>query len=783
MNVNGWTVANEQLRQRILLSTDADIISINETHLAGDSEITLRGYIWYGLNRPTRHCRAPITHGGVGIFVRSLLFDCYSVSVVDKSLDGLLGIKLVHKGSDFEMIIYTVYLPPEGSNWGRDAQVVYNHLLRETYENAHLDSIIVCGDLNSRIADKEDFLMGIDDIPARKSMDEVSNQHGISLLEFLLESKTCILNGRVTPELDDFTCVSTRGRSVVDYFIVPHNFLQYCVSCKVSLSNDVIEANDLLYLIGRKSRAPDHSLLELVIDVDISRLLRAEISNASPSDVHAKKNFNRKLIPRNFMSSENELQALSDVNNAFEMCRDQQCEVDRVYMQLTDLLFSKMKELDPQFDRPFKTKNGQRPRKPFWNDELTSLWREMRIKERAYLKSKPSRERVLNRIAFKSAQDIFDKRYRFFERAFKKKEMFEIENIRSNDPKVFWDQLKKLGPRREQAIPLEVYNAEGDIVTDPRKVLEQWQSEFQKLYAATSNEQVDDVHQRLIMTENHFHDPLYEEPLDSSLNLPFTLTEIERVVIEAKNNKATGMDLIPYELLKFPAVISTLRELFQLLFDYHMTPSDWCGSLIHPLLKSRANDARIPMNYRGISLINTLAKLYSAALNRRVSVYLESNSLLPDEQCGFRPGRGCDDQLFVLNSVIQSRNQHDLGTFAAFIDLRKAFDAVNRDMLLYRLSQLGIGGNCYFAIKALYCNTWAQVRVNHMCTDPFPTPSGVRQGDTLSPTLFIAFMSDLSRELNESPHAVTMGALRLNHLLYADNIVLLAESLLPSEPP
>jgi hypothetical protein len=89
---------------------------------------------------------------------------------------------------------------------------------------------------------------------------------------------------------------------------------------------------------------------------------------------------------------------------------------------------------------------------------------------------------------------------------------------------------------------------------------------------------------------------------------------------------------------------------------------------------------------------------------------------------------------------------------------------------------MGIGGNCYFAIKALYRNTWAQVRVNHACTDPFPTPSGVRQGDTLSPTLFIAFMSDLSRELNENPHAVKIGALRLNHLLYADDIVLLAES-------
>ena len=59
------------------------------------------------------------------------------------------------------------------------------------------------------------------------------------------------------------------------------------------------------------------------------------------------------------------------------------------------------------------------------------------------------------------------------------------------------------------------------------------------------------------------------------------------------------------------AVINTRRELFHFLFDHHLTPSDWRGSLIHPLLKKRTDDARIPMNYRGISLINTLVKLYS----------------------------------------------------------------------------------------------------------------------------------------------------------------------------
>ena len=103
-NVNGWTDSNNELRQRMLIATDADIISLNETHLAGDATVTLPGYHWYGFNRQSRHCRAPITHGGVGIFIRSCIMNLFSVHVIDKCFDGILGLKFVHKTSDFEMI-------------------------------------------------------------------------------------------------------------------------------------------------------------------------------------------------------------------------------------------------------------------------------------------------------------------------------------------------------------------------------------------------------------------------------------------------------------------------------------------------------------------------------------------------------------------------------------------------------------------------------------------------------------------------------------------------------
>ena len=75
-NVNGWTDINHTLRTVILQSLDADIISVNETHLRGEGTIDIEGYIWFGNNRIT-HVRAPRASGGVGILVKSWLFAKY----------------------------------------------------------------------------------------------------------------------------------------------------------------------------------------------------------------------------------------------------------------------------------------------------------------------------------------------------------------------------------------------------------------------------------------------------------------------------------------------------------------------------------------------------------------------------------------------------------------------------------------------------------------------------------------------------------------------------------
>jgi hypothetical protein len=87
--------------------------------------------------------------------------------------------------------------------------------------------------------------------------------------------------------------------------------------------------------------------------------------------------------------------------------------------------------------------------------------------------------------------------------------------------------------------------------------------------------------------------------------------------------------------------------------------------------------------------------------------------------------------------VVRARLDRGKSTFACFVDFKKAFDCVNRDLLLFKLFSSGINGKFYNAIKLFYKDPIACVQINNLRTDWFPTPFGVKQGDLLPCLLFI----------------------------------------------
>ena len=256
------TKSNEQLRIGIINEINADIFSLNETHLGGSQIINVEGYSWKGFNRTCVHKDAPKASGGVGFLIKDKILQEYSFEIIDKSFDGILCVKLTSKSTDYSLLLLTCYLPPENSVWGRSSKEFLSHVFSNIYINNECDSVFVCGDFNARIGPLDD-LTDFDDVNSikRHVIDKTINQHGHSFIEFLNEAKLCILNGCFNETENNFTSVSTRGKAVVDYICVPHDVMENCVSFKVRTARSIIEDGNLSGLLGERSKAPDHSAL------------------------------------------------------------------------------------------------------------------------------------------------------------------------------------------------------------------------------------------------------------------------------------------------------------------------------------------------------------------------------------------------------------------------------------------------------------------------------------------------------------------------------------------
>ena len=164
-------------------------------------------------------------------------------------------------------------------------------------------------------------------------------------------------------------------------------------------------------------------------------------------------------------------------------------------------------------------------------------------------------------------------------------------------------------------------------------------------------------------------------------------------------------DNLPNEILKHPHLLALLHRFFCSCFDNNVIPSVWYKSIICPVLK-KDKDSRYPANYRAISLMSTVAKLFSDIVNSRIVYYMECNELFSEEQNGFRRMRSCQDHLFVLATLIRNRKRDNLSTYACFIDFSRAFDGINRTLLWYKLSKLDIPGKILNVMKTMYAHIY-----------------------------------------------------------------------------
>ena len=703
------------------------------------------------------------------------------MTILDKNLDGLLVVKFTHKQSEFEFAVFICYVPPEGSPWSQNISDYYAYLTSEIYSNFECDMIFIVGDMNGRIG-KKDETYSEDNIRNRVVLDNQSNSQGTAFIDCISDLRFCVLNGRF--ENDNFTCISHKGKSVVDYVAVPYDCLEKCSDFCVITPVDAVDDSNSRFLIGEKSKMSDHSILICTFSATYSSQCPELDSDSGPQYPGRKRRYCFKNIPDNFCNNDAFKAALQVYITKLETLQSDQHNIDEAYNDFCEQLVSEMDSYLDMGSADRQTRKRYKSYKPFWDEELTNLWLDMKNKNKLFNKSKKSlRFKDQCHLDFKTAQSLFDKALRKKERKYKRDQLENLDSVCTSDPKQFWEDLNKLGSRKPTGIPEKARKADGLLTNDMNDTLDVWKNDFSTLfsrpgYDRSSTEYVSliaELNRRENATKNSNYEPENELMYDY-LNERILLAEIKKAVDRLKCGKAVGLDIIPNEVIKRPILLNALHLFFNTCFDSGLSPSVWSKSIISPIPKSSMTDPYMPLQYRGISLLSCVYKLYAAILNDRLYSYLDVLDLTNDAQNGFRRGRSCEDHIHSLVSQIRQGINTSKDSFCCYIDMQKAFDFLDRDLLLLKLLRLGVAGKFYWAIRNSLMDTSSCVRLGPSAksSDFFNTTFGTRQGDVISPNLFSVYINDLLTDLRnnmkESDHIIC------NVFAYADDLVIISDS-------
>ena len=352
--------------------------------------------------------------------------------------------------------------------------------------------------------------------------------------------------------------------------------------------------------------------------------------------------------------------------------------------------------------------------------------------------------------------------------------MGRIEDAFENDHRKLWQLVQRLTPTGNKVTLAPVRNKKGILAKSEEQILETW-AEHQEFLGTPKAHELEDKRfaestkeEVLVLSEISQHIGA------SDIDRDFDDEGIEAGIEALKYHKAAAEDGTRNPMYKCGGgeMVKHLSKLFNHLKKVEKTPASWQRSVVVNLFKE--GDKTEPGNYRGIALISCLGKLYLSLWARRLAEYAETK--LTDGQGGFRRHRSTVDQAVALHEVLLRRRKKGQTSYTCFIDFRKAFATVWHEGLWKRLWDSGIRGKAWRVVKSLYSSVHAQVQVGDKKTRSVRMRQGVRQGCPLSPILFNYFVDELSRKLSQSGYGVEAGEAFLHSLLYADDVVLVADT-------
>ena len=417
--------------------------------------------------------------------------------------------------------------------------------------------------------------------------------------------------------------------------------------------------------------------------------------------------------------------------------------VENVVRNFTQFLHDEAFEMFGKTTSNRKRPQGQKQNKEWFDDNCKNAKREFTNARNIFNRVKNDQSRMI----FTRARTKYNHAKKKAQQKFKRSEGNRLNDLAKKDARKFWKSIKKS------------YKKTNSLT------VEQLHDHFKRMFGDQTE-----------MEENN--EPNINMNITSEeLDTHFTYTELRSAVFSQKNNKSPGVDNITSEIIKasYDLVCPFLLKLYNHIYETGDYPRSWGDSIISPIFKKGdVNDAQ---NYRGITLIDILAKIYSQLLLNRLTEWTRKYEKISDNQFGFQKGKSTTDCVFILQSIISKVLNSGQKLYCVFIDYEKCFDKIDRSYLWQKLIAENVSCKLVTAIKSMYATVKLCVKYNNTFSQFFDSHIGLKQGDPSSPILFMLFVNDMLQQINSNLDGIfTLDEIKIFLILFADDQVAFAKS-------
>ena len=692
------------------------------------------------------------------------------------------------------MYFIFVYLKPSTSS--RNVLVTdfndFDVLSEKICELRESAEILVFGDLNARTGTLCDFYdttslsnndyspdffdsnnyVTVDDftsknmLSTRNNKDKKTNDYGHRLINLCKISGMVICNGRVEGDFDgEFTYIDKKGKSAIDYALASKGLFQYMNS----------------FFVHTPTVFSDHSpvILNLKNVVFNDTGCRSVDTNKYLTSTYKWLNGKSEDIFLSNMSNDVSVDSLNCIIDVLQTDITDHEVIDECINSLNNVLEHAALPLKHTYvtndakSCPFKNNQSN----PWYDQECRLKRKEFDTAIKIY-KDTPSTDNLNN---LTSIRNTYRKLCRKKNNDYLSSLSLDLVQLSKKNPKEFWKKIKRKKRKIIGDCDFDLYfknlfeSNTSDLSEESKNTLQDFNSDYQ-------------------LKEDFFLDKVID------------IDELNNALQRLKNNKSPGSDHIINEFLKYNTSLfkKALLSIFNSIFKTGHFPLAWTVGLITPIHKK--GDFNLAENYRGITLLSCVGKLFTSILNIRLNKWAETNLKFDDLQHGFREKKGTTDAMFLLQTAVDIFLSKQNALYVSFIDLRKAFDKTHHAALWYKLYSNDISSKMLAIIKDMYSKMKLCVKStfeknvtidgeddcllynldydlnvanhNEVPNDIFFSPlAGVLQGESLSPFLFSMFLNDLQDFMKKDPNVgISIYQFFMILILFADDMVFFSDN-------